>query len=94
MSDLLLKINIEIDQVQKSFDCKSDQTVLEADADANIELPSSCLFGMCCTCAAFLKEDSVDMEAMGLKSELQEQDYVVFMSGLSQIRFKNSCESI
>ena len=94
VSDLLLKINIEIDQVQKSFNCKSDQTVLEASADANIELPSSCLVGMCCTCAAFLKEGSVDMEAMGLKSELQEQGYVLFMSGLSQIRFKNSCESI
>ena len=77
VSDLLFKINIEIDQVQKSFNCKSDQTVLEAAADANIELPSSCLVGMCCTCAAFLKEGSVDMEAMGLKSELQEQDYVL-----------------
>ena len=32
---------------------------------------------MCCTCAAFLKEGSVDMEAMGLKSELQEQGYVL-----------------
>ncbi len=63
--DLLFKINIEIDQVQKSFNCKSDQTVLEAAADANIELPSSCLVGMCCTCTAFLKEGSVDMEAMG-----------------------------
>ena len=77
VSDLLFKINIEIDQVQKSFNCKSDQTVLEAAADANIELPSSCLVGMCCTCAAFLKEGSVDMEAMGLKSELQEQGYVL-----------------
>ena len=36
VSDLLFKINIEIDQVQKSFNCKSDQTVLEAAADANI----------------------------------------------------------
>ena len=77
MSDLLFKIDIEIDQVQKSFSCKSDQTVLEAAADANVELPSSCLVGMCCTCAAFLKEGSVDMEAMGLKSELQDQGYVL-----------------
>ena len=61
VSDLLFKVNIEIDQVQKSFDCKSDQTVLEAAADANIELPSSCLVGMCCTCAAFLKEGLVDI---------------------------------
>ena len=79
MSDLSFKVNIEIDQVRKSFNCKSDQTVLEAAADANVELPSSCLVGMCCTCAAFLKEGSVDMEAMGLKSELQEQGYVLYV---------------
>jgi len=41
VSDILFKINIEIDQVRKSFNCKSDQTVLEAAADANVELPSS-----------------------------------------------------
>ena len=78
VSDLLFKINIEIDQVQKSFNCKSDQTVLEAAADANIELPSSCLVGMCCSCAALLKEGSVTMEeAMGLKDEFQEKGYVL-----------------
>ena len=77
MSDLLFKITIEIDQVQKNFNCKSDQTVLEAAAVANVELPSSCLVGMCCTCAAFLKEGSVDMDAMGLKSELQDKGYVL-----------------
>ncbi|KGG22446.1 2Fe-2S iron-sulfur cluster-binding protein [Prochlorococcus marinus] len=77
MSDLLFKINIEIDQVQQNFDFKSEQAVLEAAADANIVLPSSCIVGMCCTCAVFLKEGSVDMEAMGLKSELQEQGYVL-----------------
>ena len=77
MSKSFFKINIEIDKVQNSFNCKSDQTVLEAAGDANIELPSSCLVGMCCTCAAFLKEGSVDMEAMGLKSELQDQGYVL-----------------
>ena len=77
LSDLLFKINIEIDHVQKNFHCKSDQTLLEA-AAAKVELPSSCLVGMCCTCTAFLKEGSVDMEAMGLKSELQDQGYVFF----------------
>ena len=77
VSDSLFKITIEIDQVETSFNCKSDQTVLEAAADANVELPSSCLVGMCCTCAAFLKEGSVDMDAMGLKSELQDEGYVL-----------------
>ena len=77
MSDSLFKINIEIDKVQQTFNCKPDQTVLEAAADANVELPSSCLVGMCCTCAALLKEGSVDMDAMGLKSELQDDGYVL-----------------
>ena len=77
MSNSVFKINIEIDQVQKSFSCSSDQTVLEAAADAGVELPSSCLVGMCCTCAALLKEGSVDMDAMGLRSELQEEGYVL-----------------
>ena len=78
MSDSIFHITIEIDQVQKKFSCNSDQTVLEAAADANVELPSSCLVGMCCTCAAFLKEGSVDMDAMGLKSELQDEGYVFY----------------
>ena len=77
ISESLFKINVEIDHVQKSFSCKPDQTVLEAAEDANVELPSSCLVGMCCTCAAFLKEGSVDMDAMGLKSELQDEGYVL-----------------
>ncbi len=77
MSNSVFKINIEIDQVQKNFSCRSDQTVLEAATDAGVELPSSCLVGMCCTCAALLKEGSVDMDAMGLRSELQEEGYVL-----------------
>ncbi len=77
VSDPIFKINIEIDEVPQSFSCKSDQTVLEAAAEANVELPSSCLVGMCCTCAALLKEGSVDMDAMGLKSELQDEGYVL-----------------
>ena len=77
MSDTEFTIHIEVDQVKKSFRCKSGQTVLEAARDASLELPSSCLVGMCCTCAAFLKEGSVDMDAMGLRSELQDEGYVL-----------------
>ena len=77
MSNSSFKITIDIDEIQQGFSCDSDQTVLEAAADANVELPSSCLVGMCCTCAALLKEGSVDMDAMGLKSELQDEGYVL-----------------
>ena len=77
MSNSVFKINIEINQVQQSFSCRYNQTVLEAAEEAGIELPSSCLVGMCCTCAALLKEGSVDMDAMGLRSELQDYGYVL-----------------
>ena len=88
MSESLFNIKIEIDQVQKIFSCKSDQTVLEAAAEAKVELPSSCLVGMCCTCAAFLKEGSVDMDAMGLKSELQDEGYVLLCQAYSKSGLK------
>ena len=70
-------ITIEIDKIQKKFTCKSTQTVLDAAEDADVELPSSCLVGMCTTCAALLKDGTVDMDAMGLKSELQEKGFVL-----------------
>ncbi len=77
MTDTLFSISIEIGQVKKNFSCRSNQTVLEAAEAVNVDLPSSCLVGMCCTCAAFLKEGCVDMEAMGLKSELQDEGYIL-----------------
>ena len=71
-------INIEIDSVQRSFTCKPNQTVLDAAEEADVTLPSSCLVGMCCSCAALLTEGSVEMEeAMGLKNEMQEKGYVL-----------------
>ena len=77
-ADATFKINIEIDSVQRSFTCKSNQTVLDAAEEADVTLPSSCLVGMCCSCAALLKEGSVEMEeAMGLKREMQEKGYVL-----------------
>ena len=77
-TDATFTINIEIDSDQHSFTCRSNQTVLDAAAEADVTLPSSCLVGMCCSCAALLKEGSVEMEeAMGLKSEMQEKGYVL-----------------
>ncbi|WP_320667501.1 2Fe-2S iron-sulfur cluster-binding protein [Prochlorococcus sp. MIT 1307] len=71
-------INIEINSLRRSFICKADQTVLEAAEEASISLPSSCLVGMCCSCAALLKEGSIAMEeAMGLKTDLREKGFVL-----------------
>tara|TARA_B100000579_G_C22336557_1_gene622951 strand:+ start:317 stop:625 length:309 start_codon:yes stop_codon:yes gene_type:complete len=77
VSDLLFKINIENDQVQRNFYCKSDQTVSGAAADANVELPSSCLVGMCCTCARLSQRRLSRYGSNGLKSELQDQGNVL-----------------
>ena len=77
-NDPTFSINIEVDSAQHSVTCRSNQTVLDAAEQAGVTLPSSCLVGMCCSCAALLKEGSVEMEeAMGLKSELQEKGYVL-----------------
>ena len=77
-TDASFTINIEINSKQRSFTCGSKQTVLDAAEEADVELPSSCLVGMCCSCAALLKEGSVEMEeAMGLKNEMQEKGYVL-----------------
>ena len=71
-------VNIQIDSEQCNFICRSDQTVLDAAEEAGVTLPSSCLVGMCCSCAALLKEGSVTMEeAMGLKDEFQEKGFVL-----------------
>ena len=53
-----------------------------------MELVSSFLVGMCCTCAAFLKEGSVDMELMGLKSELQDQGFVLLCQAYPKLDLK------
>ena len=56
LKDLFFRIIIEIDQVQKNFNSKSVQNVLEAAADAMVDLSSSCLVDMCCTALFFLKK--------------------------------------
>ena len=77
-TNAIFTINVEIDSEQISFTCSSNQTVLAAAEEADVTLPSSCLVGMCCSCAALLKEGSVEMEeAMGLKNEMQEKGYVL-----------------
>ena len=74
----IFTINIQIGSEQRSFPCRSNQTVLDGAEEARVILPSSCLVGMCCSCAALLKEGSVEMEeAMGLKNEFQEKGFVL-----------------
>ena len=68
----------EFEVEMHSFSCRSDQTVLNAAEAAGVVLPSSCCSGVCTTCAALVTEGSVEQaDAMGVKSDLQEQGYTL-----------------
>ena len=68
----------ELHGTSHTFPCGEDQTVLAAAEAAGVPLPSSCCSGVCTTCAARLLEGSVHQpDAMGVKSELQEQGYAL-----------------
>ncbi|WP_034936884.1 2Fe-2S iron-sulfur cluster-binding protein [Gloeocapsa sp. PCC 73106] len=55
-----------------------DQTVLAVAQEAGVELPSSCLAGVCTTCAALIKSGTVEQsEGMGISPELQSQGYAL-----------------
>ena len=71
-------IRAEFEGQMYSFSCRSDQTVLNAAEAAGVMLPSSCCSGVCTTCAAVVTEGSVEQpDAMGVKSDLQEQGYTL-----------------
>jgi ferredoxin len=55
-----------------------NQTVLTAAQEAGIELPSSCLAGVCTTCAALIKSGTVEQgEGMGISPDLQKEGYAL-----------------
>lgn len=55
-----------------------DKTVLAAAQDAGLDLPFSCSAGVCTTCAALIKEGSVDQsEGMGVSPALQAEGYAL-----------------
>ena len=71
-------VSIEVDAVEHSFPCRSDQTVLAAAEEAGVMLPSSCCSGVCTTCAARLKSGSVDQsDAMGVKEDLRADGFTL-----------------
>jgi ferredoxin len=60
------------------FQALEGQTILEAGLEAGIDLPSSCQAGVCTTCAARLRQGSVNQaEAMGIAPQLKDQGYVL-----------------
>ena len=83
MSDLAsaavtYNVSIEVDAVEHSFPCRSDQTVLAAAEEAGVMLPSSCCSGVCTTCAARLKSGAVEQpDAMGVKEDLRDDGFTL-----------------
>ena len=67
-----------LDGATHTFSCTADQTVLSAAEAAGVPLPSSCLSGVCTTCAALITEVTVHQpDAMGVKADLQTQGYAL-----------------
>ena len=88
MSDLAsaavtYNVIIEVDAVEHSFPCRSDQTVLAAAEAAGVMLPSSCCSGVCTTCAARLKSGSVEQsDAMGVREDLRADGFTLLCVAL------------
>lgn len=88
MSDLAsaavtYNVSIEVDAIEHSFPCRSDQTVLAAAEAAGVMLPSSCCSGVCTTCAARLKTGSVEQsDAMGVREDLRADGFTLLCVAL------------
>ena len=55
-----------------------DKTILSAAQEAGIELPYSCSAGVCTTCAALIKDGTVDQtDGMGVSLDLQAEGYAL-----------------
>lgn len=58
-----------------------DQNILAAALEQGIELPYSCNAGVCTTCAAVIREGTVEQpDSMGINAELQAKGYVLLCS--------------
>lgn len=74
----LYNIEVTHNGETQRFTATPDQTILAAAVEAGLELPSSCLSGVCTTCAAKIIAGEIDQpDAMGVSSSLQEQGFAL-----------------
>ncbi|NEO84806.1 MAG: 2Fe-2S iron-sulfur cluster binding domain-containing protein [Spirulina sp. SIO3F2] len=71
-------VEINHDGTTHTIQVSEDQKILEAALAAGIDLPKSCLAGVCTTCAAKLNTGTVEQpDAMGVSPELQAEGYAL-----------------
>lgn len=73
----------------QTFTAPEDQTILEAAGDAGIELPSSCLSGVCTTCAGKVISGEIHHpDAMGVSPELKEKGFTLLCAAYARSDMK------
>lgn len=63
------KIKVHFEGKDHEFECESHTNILEAALDKGIDLPYSCMAGVCNTCQASLISGEVEMEYCDALSE-------------------------
>jgi len=82
---------VEINHQGKSqtIEVSPDETILNAALAAGIDLPNSCNAGVCTTCAALIKEGTVEqVDALGVSPELQKEGYALLCVSYARSNLK------
>ena len=91
------KIEINHQGTTHTIQVAEDRNILDAARDAGIDLPFSCSAGVCTTCAAQIKEGTVEQsEGMGLSPDLQAEGYALLCVSYprSDIKLESNKEEI
>ncbi len=71
-------VEVSYQGTSQVFSAREDQTILAAAGEAGLELPNSCMAGVCTTCAAkIISGELAQPDAMGVSPELQQQGFAL-----------------